>query len=155
MKARSSLVPLAFSLVLAGCAATGAGAALSERERAELLATREEVWRAWFTGDEAALERLLTPDFIAIDLQGGIAPGRAGQLEGARAFKASGGQLLGLEFPATEVQLLGDVAVIYTTYAVELETPGGRERMAGRATEVFLRRDGRWVHPGWHLDGHE
>jgi ketosteroid isomerase-like protein len=144
-------------LAASSCAGTGArgGEALSPAERAELLSVRESVWRAWFAGDEERLEALLPPDFVAIDAYGTITPGRETQLDGARSFHSSGGRLARLEFPETEVQLLGDVAVIYTTYVVELETPNGPERMAGRATEVFARRDGRWVHPGWHLDRHE
>jgi ketosteroid isomerase-like protein len=142
---------------LGACASSHAAGAesLSSAERAELLAVREEVWRAWFRGDEASLGRLLTPDFLAFEPSGPLAPGRERQLEGARAFRESGGKLLALEFPATEIQLLGDVAVIYTTYVVELEDPSGRNRLSGRATEVFRRVGGRWVHPGWHMDGHE
>ena len=30
---------------------------------------------------------------------------------------------------------------------------GSAERtMRGRLTEMFVRRDGKWLHPGWHLD---
>lgn len=152
---RGLLVPLA--LVLSSCASAGGryGGVLPAAERAELLGVRAAVWRAWFSGDEATLLDLLPPDFIAIDPSGPIAPGRAGQVEGLRAFRDSGGKLVSLDFPATEIQLLGDVAVLYTTYVVELTAPDGPQRMAGRATEVFQRRDGRWVHPGWHLDTHE
>ena len=24
--------------------------------------------------------------------------------------------------------------------------------LSGRLTELFLRKDGRWIHTGWHLD---
>ena len=153
-----ALVLVAWMVGLAAaCASAGPshGGALSAEERAELLGVRAAVWRAWFTGDEGTLLDLLPPDFIAIDPTGPIAPGREGQVAGLRAFRDSGGKLVGLDFPTTEIQLLGDVAVLYTTYAVELATPSGPQRMAGRATEVFQRRDGRWVHPGWHLDSHE
>jgi len=155
-----ALVPLALALlgsVALACASAGKshGGTLTSAERAELLGVRAAVWRAYFTGDEGTLLDLLPPDFIAIDPTGPIAPGREGQVEGLRAFRDSGGQLVALDFPVTEVQLLGDVAVLYTTYAVELATPQGPQRLAGRATEVFQRRDGRWVHPGWHLDTHE
>jgi hypothetical protein len=27
-----------------------------------------------------------------------------------------------------------------------------KRTMSGRLTEVFVRRGGRWLHPGWHLD---
>ncbi|HEX6884796.1 MAG TPA: nuclear transport factor 2 family protein [Planctomycetota bacterium] len=149
--------PLIALLLTSACASAGGrhGGSLSPAERAELLGVRAAVWRAFFTGDEGTLLDLLPPDFIAIDPSGPIAPGREGQVEGLRAFRDSGGQLVALDFPVTEIQLLGDVAVLYTTYAVELATPQGPQRLAGRATEVFQRRDGRWVHPGWHLDTHQ
>jgi len=121
-------------------------------EEAELLRVREAVWRAWFAGDRATLERLLTDDFLALDGEGGPRPGREAQLEDAAAFHASGGALVALDFPETRIWRHGDVAVIYTTYALELATPEGRRRTSGRATEVFLRRGDSWVHPGWHLD---
>jgi hypothetical protein len=29
---------------------------------------------------------------------------------------------------------------------------GKRSISSGRATEIFVRRDGRWTNPGWHTD---
>jgi hypothetical protein len=29
---------------------------------------------------------------------------------------------------------------------------GQEQETTGRGTEVFVRRHGRWVHTGWHLD---
>lgn len=157
MRALARVALLALGSAALACVSAGErhGGTLTSEERAELLGVRAAVWRAYFTGDEGTLLDLLPPDFIAIDPSGPIAPGREGQVEGLRAFRDSGGRLVALDFPVTEVQLLGDVAVLYTTYVVELATPHGPERLAGRATEVFQRRDGRWVHPGWHLDTHE
>jgi hypothetical protein len=37
-------------------------------------------------------------------------------------------------------------------YLYELESaPGQRRTGKGRATEIFVRRNGVWVNPGWHL----
>jgi len=57
-----------------------------------------------------------------------------------------------MEFPRVEVQVFGDVAVVYSQYLFEVETAGARQVSSGRATEVFVRRAGRWVNPGWHMD---
>lgn len=138
--------------VLAGASACAATRAGSAADREELLAVRAEVWRAWFENDPTALERLLTDDFLAIDAEGGLAPGRAGQIQGAAGFARAGGKLVDVRFPVTEIQWFDDVAVVYTTYEVDFTMQGAPQRMAGRATEIFARRDGRWVHPGWHLD---
>ena len=73
-------------------------------------------------------------------------------LRTAAEFQAGGGKLLRLEFPRTEIQRFGDVAIIWTSYVVETEENGKRSVSSGRATEIFVRRDGDWVNPGWHTD---
>ncbi|MEK7728003.1 MAG: hypothetical protein AAB354_06275, partial [candidate division KSB1 bacterium] len=40
---------------------------LSASERAELLAAREKVWRAYFTNDRKHLEAVIPPETIAIN----------------------------------------------------------------------------------------
>src|SRR5207247_911019 len=61
-------------------------------------------------------------------------------------------KLVRLEFPRTDVQAYGDVAIIYTTYLYELESaPGQKETTAGHATEIFVKRNGAWLNSGWHL----
>jgi ketosteroid isomerase-like protein len=145
---------MAFGLAVLACA-TGCAATHSSgsaAERAELLAVREEVWRAWFENDPRTLEHLLGDDFLAIDAEGGLAPGREGQILGAASFAQAGGKLIDVRFPVTEIQWFDDVAVVYTTYEVDFTMQGEPQRMAGRATEIFARRGGRWVHPGWHVD---
>lgn len=46
----------------------------------------------------------------------------------------------------------GDVVVMFSHYALELMHDGQRASQKGRATEVFVRRDGRWLHSSWPLD---
>lgn len=125
---------------------------LAPAERAELLAAREAVWRAWFAGDEAALADLLPAEVLALDAGGEPWAGRDEVLRRSRAFREAGGRLVRLAFPRTEVRAFGDVAVIFTEYAADLETAEGASAVAGRATELFTRRAGRWVNDGWHLD---
>jgi ketosteroid isomerase-like protein len=136
--------------------ATGANmsvsAQLNPSEHAALLQAREAVWRAWFTNNRAALEQVLPDDTIAIDNGEEKWGTRAAVLDGAAQFAAEGGRLLRLEFPRTEIQSFGDVAVLYSLYSTETETHGQRTVNSGRATEVFVRRDGRWLNVGWHLD---
>ena len=33
-----------------------------------------------------------------------------------------------------------------------IESGGEQRSMRGRLTEMFVRRNGKWMHPGWHLD---
>ena len=118
----------------------------------DVLAVRETAWRAWFAGDEKMLGGLLPEEFIAIDARGSEMSDRAKALESSRAFKAAGGRLVSLSFSDNRAQRYGDTVILYSRYDALIETSKGREPMSGRATEIFVRRDGRWIHPGWHLD---
>ncbi len=127
-------------------------ATLSPAERRELLAAREAVWRAWFANDQAHLEAVIPEETIAINAGEEAWQDRRAVLESAQAFAAGGQRLVALEYPRTEMQVYGDVAILYTLYRFELEGNGQRGVTAGRGTEIFVRRNGRWVNSGWHLD---
>lgn len=118
----------------------------------DVLAIRDCTWHAWFSGDEATLREVLPEEFLAFDADGG---GQLSDLErtiqASRAFTQSGGRLVRLAFPMNRAQVSGDAVLIYTTYEAVLESHGAETTMRGRATEFFVRRDGRWWHPGWHL----
>jgi len=120
--------------------------------RQEILGAREAVWRAWFANDQARLEKVIPEETVAINAGEEAWQGQSEVLESARQFAASGARLVRLDYPRTEIQLFGDVAILYTSYVFEVEAGGERQVSSGRATEVFVRRDGRWVNPGWHMD---
>jgi hypothetical protein len=127
--------------------------AAAQEDRAELLKVRESVWRAWFAGDMKALEELVPPDTIVISASEIEWKYQADILRSAAEFHASGGKLTRLEFPRTEIQRFGDdFAVIWSKYIVETEENGKRTLSSGRASEIFVRRHGRWTNPGWHTD---
>jgi ketosteroid isomerase-like protein len=121
-------------------------------DRAAILKAREAVWRAWFAGDIPALKRLVPVDTIVISGGEEAFQHQAEILQTAAEFHASGGRLVSLEFPHTEVQRFGDVVVTWSTFRLETDVKGKRSVDAGRATEIFVLRDGEWVNPGWHTD---
>lgn len=126
---------------------------LPDPVRKQLLADREAVWRAWFSGDARRLMELLPDDTIAIDAGSDEWPGRDAILESSKQFAAAGNKLVRLEFPRTEIRSYGRTAIIYTTYLFETESAAGeRQVSSGRATEIFVFRNGKWVNPGWHMD---
>src|SRR5436190_18334179 len=128
---------------------------LGDQMKKRLLDAREAVWRAYFAGDRATLEKLIPEETIAIGSGEDASWGKRQQiLDGSTRFAKSGGKLLRLEFPKTEIQMYGMTAVLYSTYSYELEMVGvdKHETNSGRVTEVFVLRNGQWVNPGWHMD---
>jgi ketosteroid isomerase-like protein len=125
---------------------------LGDQMKKRLLDTREAVWRAYFAGDRATLERLIPEETIAIESGDNTWSNRRMILDGAVDFAKHGGKLVKLEFPKTEIQVYGATAVVYSNYAYELETGGQHLNQSGRVTEVFVLRKGQWVNPGWHMD---
>lgn len=118
----------------------------------ELLAVRDGAWRAWFAGDAAALDRVLPDDFIGIAWTDGPFASKAETLAASKAFRDGGGRLVRLTFPETRAQRYGDAVVLYGRFEITLETGGTEQTVRGRLTETFVKRDGRWLHPAWHLD---
>lgn len=124
---------------------------MSPGEKSSLLAAREAVWRAWFANDTPQLSELIPTELIAIE-NGEKWQTRDDELAGAKDFAAKGGKLLRLEFPETEIQAYGRTAILYTKFTLETEVDGKRKTQSGRATEMFVSRQGKWVNVGWHLD---
>lgn len=125
---------------------------LTEGVRKELLDAREIAWRSFFQKDPAAVEGILGPEVIAIQQSAERWDNRARLIAMARGMSKQDVQLLRLEFPHTEFQLFGDTAILYYTYVFESGDNSRSVVDAGRGTEVFVRRDGKWVDVGWHLD---
>jgi len=132
----------------------GAATALAAQsnDNTELLKTREAVWRAWFADDTPTLRELVPTDTIVMSSDEAKWKNQADVLREADEFHAEGGKLTRLEFPRTEVQHFGDVAIVWSVYELETETHGKRSNSKGRACEIFVLRDGRWTNPGWHTD---
>jgi hypothetical protein len=125
---------------------------VTSEEREAILKQRESVWRAFFSNDRAALEKLVPEDTVAINAGEELWQDRAGVLRGAEEFARSGGRLVRLEFPRTDIRIYGDTVILYTTYVYETEIEGRRELYSGRGTEIFVNRGGNLVNAGWHLD---
>lgn len=132
--------------------ASASAVSVDSAKRASLLKMREQLWRAWFANDRATLGRILPADTIGINAAEKEWTDLKGTLESSAKFVADGGRLLRLEFPRVEVRRHGDAYILYSEYLFETETKGQRSLQTGRATEVFLWRDGGWINPGWHMD---
>lgn len=142
---------LAIALVFCASAFHPANVSAQNSEE-DLLRARQSVWQAWFAGDLKTLEQLVPPDTIV--LTGGEKEWKhqADVLRSSSEFHSKGGKLIRLEFPHTEVQHFGNVAVIWSSYVLETEMDGKRTSGSSRVTEIFVWRDGHWTNPGWHTD---
>lgn len=118
----------------------------------DLLHARETVWRAWFAGDADMLKELIPSETIV--MSGGEEQWKhqSDVLRTSAEFHAKGGKLIRLEFPRTEVQHFGNVAIVWSSYSLEIDADGKRSSDSGRVTEIFVWRDGHWINPGWHTD---
>jgi Domain of unknown function (DUF4440) len=124
----------------------------NQDDRGQLLKVREAVWRSWFANDVSTLRELVPPGTIVISAGEPEWKHQSEVLQSAVDFRAQGGRLVRLEFPRTEIQRFGEVAILYSQYIVETEMKGKRSVSAGRATEVFVLHNGQWTNPGWHTD---
>ena len=137
---------------LSAQAAPRVAATFPPAELAELEAIREKVWVNWFAGDTTALRQVLAPELLAISGDSPDYQSLEQTLAGSAQFKASGAVLKSVTFTSPMAHRFGDVVVMFSHYALEIDRNGQQAAVTGRATEVFVRHNGRWVHTSWHLD---
>ena len=125
---------------------------IDDETRVELLAARDAVWRAFFADDLSQLDGMLGPELIAIQQHQEKWENKTDLLKMARLIREQGVKITEVKFPRTEVQLFGDVAILYYTYVFGTAGSEWAVSHEGRGTEIFVRRDGKWVDVGWHLD---
>jgi ketosteroid isomerase-like protein len=119
----------------------------------ELLALREGAWHTWFSNDQEGFRRIVPDELVGLSWSGGPWEDRAQTMAQMEEFAKSGMTLKSLDFPRNVFQHYGDVVILYSTFRLVLSSPAGQlDETAGRATEIFVRRQGRWIHTGWHLD---
>lgn len=133
-------------------AARRSATTLSGTELAGLEAVRRAVWVDWFSGDTASLRTVLGPELVAISAGAGHWQTLEEALASSAEFRASGGRLASVSFDSTLTHRFGDAVVMFSRYTVVTERSGRRQTRTGRATEVFVRSNGRWLHTSWHLD---
>ena len=130
-------------------AATAKPTPVPESVRKALLQAREAAWRGEFLQNPS----LLPPEAVGIVEWTEDWKHRDEIIAGAKTANANGINIRRLQFPTTEIQLYGDTAILYSTYIYEAEFNGQSAGVeTGRSTEIFIRRNGKWLAAGWHID---
>ena len=112
-------------------------------DRDALIALNRDYVQSVQEGDVRRFDEILAEDFMCSNPDGSLVD-RAGFL----AQTARPDAIADLEAHDVDVRMLGDVALIHarTTYTL----PDGRQG-AGRYTDVWARRDGRWLAVAAHV----
>jgi hypothetical protein len=147
-----ALALVAAASPLSAQAAPRVAMTLSGTELASLEAVRKAVWVDWFSGDTASLRKVLGPELVAISAGARHWESLDQSLASSAGFKANGGKLVSVSFDSTLTHRFGETVVMFSHYTVDMESGGKRQTLKGRATEVFVRSNGRWLHTSWHLD---
>jgi ketosteroid isomerase-like protein len=113
------------------------------QERDALIALNRDYVQSVQEGDVGRFDEILAEDFVCSNPDGSLVD-RAGFL----AQTARPVTIADLEAHDVDLRILGDVAIIHarTTYTL----PDGRQG-AGRYTDVWARRDGRWLAVAAHV----
>lgn len=148
LKSIAIIIIATFSFASLGSAMLSA----QKQDDTQLLQVREAVWRAWFANDTKTLQALVPTETIVISGGEEKWKHQAEVFQSAADFQSAGGKLIRLEFTHTEVQHFGDVAIVWSNFLVETQMDGKSSVSTGRVSEVFVRRDGHWLNPGWHTD---
>lgn len=125
---------------------------LTATEMQELSRVRASVWSDWFSGDTAALRRVLAPELVAMGIGSPGWQSLAETIAASADYKRRGGKFVSAHFDDNTVHRFGAVVVMFSRYTVVTAEQGKQSTMKGRATEVFVRDGNRWVHTSWQLD---
>lgn len=112
-------------------------------DRDALIALNRDYVESVRQGDVRRFDEILAEDFVCSNPDGSLV-----DRDGFLAQTARPVTIADLEAHDVDVRVFGDVALIHarTTYAL----PDGRQG-AGRYTDVWARRDGRWLAVAAHV----
>lgn len=109
----------------------------------ELARLNEDYIRSVQSGDVRRFDEILADDFVCSNPDGSLVERAAFLEQTARPVTISG-----LSTEDVRIRLLDDVAIIHAR--TRYRTAGGEER-SGRYTDVWARRDGRWLAVSAHV----
>ena len=138
--ASCALVGLVFGSVIAGAQAPGGA---SDEVTKHLTALNADYIRFVQHSDVAGFEKLLAPDFLCSNPDGSLIDRAAFLAQTARPVT-----IKNLEARDVRIRIFGDVALVHarTTFTNADGSPG-----AGRYTDTYALRNGRWLAVAAHV----
>jgi len=132
----------------APCAfASAAEVASATADEQRLRALNAEWLDAYRTGEGAALERILAPEFITTMPSGA----RRTRAEVIRDATAPGGQVAAISWDQLEVRVFGGAAVVTGRATFTTTAADGPVTRRTLYTDVYVRRGGDWVAVAAHV----
>ena len=129
------------ALALSICALTLACQTRSNHAEEELLKVEREFARTVLTNDADAIGKFLTDDWAIVDAEGRV-------IERARFLDAIKSKTLvheEMELDDLTIRAHGDSAVVTTITSTKGRFAGQEFATQERATDFYLKRDGRWL----------
>jgi len=142
-----------FVLLTALGAVSPAAASTAEDERA-IVDHIHSIFKAYMDGDEATIRATHSADWTGFNSQSrSIVRGIQDYMENARAA-LSGARIVRYELEDVEVQIHGDVGVVYyvANWTMKLNEIDLRVRMHVRSVDIYQKRSGSWIQIGSNLN---
>ena len=139
-------------LIMLGTASF-AKASSTDDEQA-ILAHIHSIFKAYMEADEATIQATHSSDWTGFNNQSrSIVRGNEGYMDNARRA-LSGGRIIRYELEDVEIQIHGDVGIVYyvANWTTKLNPSGTRVWMHVRSVDVYEKRSGSWIQIGSNLN---
>jgi hypothetical protein len=130
------------ALALATLLRLAAAQADARGDEVVLAQLQQTLAKAWVSGDRAAIERIIAPDWRSTGPDGRVTD-RATVL--ADVFERRVHRIRRVEIEDVRVRVFGDAAVVTGRTRGAGEVAGAPYDVVIRFTDTFIRRDGRWT----------
>lgn len=123
-----------------------------QRDQQEILAHIRSIFQAYVDRDLKTIRSTHTPDWTGFQgpstrIERGIQDYMRNAEKSLEAFRGTGFELLD-----TEVQLYGDVAVVYYVARYDYSDEHGDDHsLALRSVDIYRRENGHWIQAGSHI----
>ena len=117
-----------------------AGSADDADPEKQVASLSKQCYAALVAGDTAALDALLSDDWLGIGPLGEV----SSKAQQAKGLKDGTVDFISFDPSEVKVRVYGDAAVVTGRYQVKLKLKGREDNAPARITETFARQGGKW-----------